>query len=192
MMQSGRLMYAVAHMWLLGDNFVKLVLSFLLYVGSKDQAQVIWLERQAFLYSETSHWRFFSHPAVLLFCLVIISCSVQSFLLGWYQKELWFWTLNLKSLQLGSSTLLLVGNYNQHVLPVKKKKKKKSLCKFLWCKKFMLWELNSWEAFWHIAGFGSISLQKVLERLEKWLSDGKRSGDYGGWGKCLKPSLFSF
>lgn len=31
-------MYAVAHMWLLGDNFVKLILSFLLYVGSKDQA----------------------------------------------------------------------------------------------------------------------------------------------------------
>lgn len=69
---------------------------------------------------------------------------------------------------------------------------KKSLYKFLWCKKFMLWELNSWEAFWHIAGFGRVSLQKVVERLEKWLSDGKRSGDYGGWGKCLKPSLFNF
>lgn len=55
MMQSGRLMYAEEHMWLLGDNFVKLVLSFLLYVGSKDEAQVIRLASQVFLYSETSH-----------------------------------------------------------------------------------------------------------------------------------------
>lgn len=54
MMQSGRLMYAEAHMWLLGDNFVKLVLSFLLYVGSKDQAQVIQLASQVSSYSEMS------------------------------------------------------------------------------------------------------------------------------------------
>lgn len=70
---------------------------------------------------------------------------------------------------------LLVGNYNQHVLPVFLKKVYIS----------MLWESNSWEAFWHIAGLGIVSLRKVVERLEKWLSVGKRSGDYGGWGKCL-------